>query len=222
VFWVNEHGWYAIALDGDKRQVDSLSSNVAHCLWTGIATDAHATRLINVMSTPAMDCGYGLRTLSANMGAYNPMSYHNGSVWPHDNAIAIAGLMRYAHIPGAVELAHRLALGVFDAATAFGGRLPELFCGFPREEFSPPIPYPTSCSPQAWASGAPLLMLRAFLGIEPDEPNKTLRVRSKLPRAWGEVALDGLRLGESTASLRANTDDLIVDGLPPSWRIEHY
>lgn len=219
-FWVSEHGWYAIALDGDKRQVDALSSNVAHCLWTGIATDAHAARLVSAMSSAAMDSGYGLRTLSANMGAYNPMSYHNGSVWPHDNAIAIAGLMRYAHIPGAVELAHRLAAGVLDAATAFGGRLPELFCGFPRDEFSPPIPYPTSCSPQAWASGAPLLMLRSFLGVEPDEPNKTLRVRAKLPKSWGEVSLDGLRLGESTASLRARGDDVVVDGLPPSWRIE--
>jgi glycogen debranching enzyme len=219
-FWVGHHGWYAMALDGDKRQVDSLSSNAAHCLWTGIATDAHAARLINAMSTAAMDSGYGLRTLSADMGAYNPMSYHNGSVWPHDNAIAIAGLMRYGHIPGAVELAHRLANGVFDAAGHFGGRLPELYCGFPRNEFSPPIPYPTSCSPQAWASGAPLLILRAFLGIEPDEPSKKLRVRAKLPKTWGEVSLDGLRLGESTASLRAHGDDIVVDGLPPSWRIE--
>jgi glycogen debranching enzyme len=219
VFWVADRGWYAIALDGEKRQVDALSSNVGHCLWTGIATDEHATAIIRALGTPAMDTGYGLRTLSAEMGAYNPMSYHNGSVWPHDTAITIAGLMRYDHIPGAVELAHRLAKGIFDAGKEFDNRLPELFCGFPRADFSPPVPYPTSCSPQAWASGAPLLILRSFLGLAPDEPNKTMRVRAKLPAGWGEVTMDSLRLGECRATIRARGSDVVVDGLDDAWQI---
>ena len=119
-----------------------MTSNAAHCLWTGIATDEHAAALVERLSQPDMDTGFGLRTLSSDMGAYNPMSYHNGSVWPHDTAIAVAGLLRYAHLPGAVDLAHRLADGLLDAATAFGGRLPELYCGLPRAEFDPPVPYP--------------------------------------------------------------------------------
>ncbi len=218
-YWVADKGWYAIALDGENRQVDALSSNVGHCLWTGIATDEHATELIRALGTPAMDSGYGLRTLSADMGAYNPMSYHNGSVWPHDTAITIAGLLRYRHIPGAIELAHRFAKGLIDAGVAFDHRLPELFCGFPRTDFTPPVPYPTSCSPQAWASGSPLLVLRSFLGLQPDEPNKTITVRAKLPASWGEVTVDRLRLGEYTATIRARGSDVVVDGLDDAWQI---
>ncbi len=219
-FWMPDEGWYAVALDGHHRQVDSLTSNVAHCLWTGIATDEHAAQIVAALATPAMNSGYGLRTLSADMGAYNPMSYHNGSVWPHDTAIAIAGLMRYQHIPGATELAQQLASGLFSAATTFNGRLPELFCGFARKEFTPPIPYPTSCSPQAWASAAPLLVLRSLLGLEPDEPQQRLRVRASVPPEWGMVTLDGLRLGTETARIRVHRGEITVDGLSPSWAID--
>jgi glycogen debranching enzyme len=204
-------------LDGRKQPVDALTSNAAHCLWTGIATDEHAAALVRRLADPDMDTGYGLRTLAASMGAYNPMSYHNGSVWPHDTAIAVAGLLRYAHLPGAVDLAHRLAEGLLDAAAAFGGRLPELFCGFSRADFSPPVPYPTSCSPQAWASAAPLLLVRAFLGLEPDVPRRRLSVSPHLPERWGEVALADLRLGEVTAHVRATGDRATVEGLPEGW-----
>jgi glycogen debranching enzyme len=217
-FWLPELGWYAIALDGRGQPVDALTSNVAHCLWTGIASDEHATRLIDALSGAHMTTGFGLRTLSSTMGAYNPMSYHNGSVWPHDTAIAVSGLMRYAHIPGAVTLAHRLASGLLDAATAFGGRLPELFCGFDRAEFSPPVPYPTSCSPQAWASAAPLLILRAFLGLEPDVPGTAVTLRPDLPEDWGEVTLDAMRLGEATVKISARGSEGSVVGLPAGWR----
>ena len=130
-FWLPEQGWYAVALDGRKRPVDALTSNVGHCLWTGIATDEHAAVIVERLAGEQMDSGFGLRTLASTMGAYNPMSYHNGSVWPHDTAIAVAGLLRYRHVPGAVALAQRLASGLLDAAESFGGRLPELFCGFP-------------------------------------------------------------------------------------------
>ena len=216
-FWLPDRGWYAVALDGDKQKVDALTSNAAHCLWTGIATDEHAATLIARLSGPDMDTGFGLRTLSSEMGAYNPVSYHNGSVWPHDTAIAVAGLLRYAHLPGAVDLAHRLAGGLLDAATAFGGRLPELYCGLPRDEFDPPVPFPTSCSPQAWASAAPLLLVRAFLGLAPDVPRRTVTTNPRLPEEWGTVTLSGLRLGPATASVTAAGDTAVVSGLPDGW-----
>jgi glycogen debranching enzyme len=164
-----------------------------------------------------MDTGYGLRTLAASMGAYNPMSYHNGSVWPHDTAISVAGLLRYPHLRGAVELAERLATGLLDAASAFGGRLPELFCGFSRKDLSPPVPYPTSCSPQAWASAAPLLLVRSFLGLEPHVPCRSLTVRPSLPARWGNVTLNGLRLGPVSLQVTADGNHATVQGLPPGW-----
>ncbi|WP_408638664.1 amylo-alpha-1,6-glucosidase [Nocardia gipuzkoensis] len=218
-FWLPDRGWYAVALDGGKRQVDSLTSNVAHCLWSGIATDEHAAELVSRMASPEMDSGFGLRTLASNMGAYNPMSYHCGSVWPHDTAIAVAGLLRYRHIPGAVELATQLATGLLDAAAMFDGRLPELFCGFPRSRFASPVPYPTSCSPQAWASAAPLLLVRAFFGLDPDAPTRTLTVRPQLPARWGRVSLRALRLGATTVDLEAEGAQITAARLPDDWRL---
>ncbi|PZM98228.1 MAG: amylo-alpha-1,6-glucosidase [Actinobacteria bacterium] len=219
-FWLPDRGWYALALDGAKRPVDALTSNPAHALWTGIAPDEHAALLIERLADPDMDSGYGLRTLSRSMGAYNPMSYHNGSVWPHDTAIAVAGLFRYAHLPGAVELAHRLMDGLLDAAAAFDGRLPELFCGFSREEFSPPVPYPTSCSPQAWAAAAPLLLVRSALGLDPHVPRRTLGLTPRLPERWGRLTLSELRLGPVTVQITAEGTHGEVRNLPADWRTE--
>jgi glycogen debranching enzyme len=218
-FWLPGEGFYAIALDRHKRHVDSITSNPAHCLWSGIVPDEHAERMIHILSQPTMDSGFGLRTLSEQMCAYNPMSYHNGSVWPHDTALAVAGLMRYAHIPGAVQLAHRLADGLIRAGVAFGGRLPELYCGFAAEAFSPPIPYPTSCSPQAWASAAPLLMLRSFLGLDPDVPHRRLRLSPALPPSWGTITLDRLRLGDEQLRIGASHSGGRVSGLPADWSV---
>ncbi|HEX9177930.1 MAG TPA: amylo-alpha-1,6-glucosidase, partial [Mycobacterium sp.] len=218
-FWLPEQGWYAIALDGRKRPIDALTSNVGHCLWTGIATDEHAEVIVNRLSREEMDSGFGLRTLATTMGAYNPMSYHNGSVWPHDTAIAVAGQLRYRHVPGAVPLAERLAIGLLDAGDAFGGRLPELFCGFPRSQFACPVPYPTSCSPQAWASAAPLLLVRSFLGLHPHVPHRRLVVSPQLPRAWGRVALTDLRLGDATVHVEAEGQAAKVGGLPDDWQL---
>ncbi|MCM6776042.1 amylo-alpha-1,6-glucosidase [Nocardia sp. CDC159] len=218
-FWMPEKGWYAVALDRGKRRVDALTSNVGHCLWSGIVPDEHAAQLIAHLAKPEMDCGFGLRTLSSKMGAFNPMSYHNGSIWPHDTAIAVAGLLRYRHIPGAVELATRLADGLLDAAAAFGGRLPELFCGFPRSRFSAPVPYPTSCSPQAWASAAPLLLVRSFLGLDPDVPHRKLTVLPHLPRRWGRVELTDLRLGGAVIDLAVDGDHVVASDLPEDWRL---
>ncbi|MFC4374845.1 glycogen debranching N-terminal domain-containing protein [Nocardia halotolerans] len=218
-FWLPQCGWYAVALDANKRQVDALTSNAAQCLWSGIATDEHAEILIRHLASPAMDSGFGLRTLASNMGAYNPMSYHCGSVWPHDTALAVAGLMRYQHVPGAIELAHQLSAGLLDAAAAFDGRLPELFCGFPRGRFAAPVPYPTSCSPQAWASAAPLLLVRSFVGLDPDVPAKRLTVRPRIPPSWGIVRLADFRLGPDTVDMEVRGTEVLTAELPEGWAL---
>lgn len=220
-FWLPRHGWYAVALDGRKHPVDALTSNIGHCLWTGIPTDEHATTIVERLAGKEMDCGFGLRTLATTMGAYNPMSYHNGTVWPHDTAIAVAGLLRYRHVPGALALAQRLTTGLLDAADAFGTRLPELYCGFPRSQFRSPIPYPTSCSPQAWSSAAPLLLLRSFLGLDPHVPHRQISVSPHLPAAWGRIALTDLRLGNATIDLDAQGEEIVnISGMPDDWQLQ--
>jgi glycogen debranching enzyme len=218
-FWLPQHGFYAVALDGRKQPVDALTSNVAHCLWTGIATDEHAAALVRHLATDEMDSGFGLRTLATTMGAYNPMSYHNGAVWPHDTAIAVAGLLRYQHVPEAHVLAHRLASGLLDAADAYGTRLPELYCGFPRSQFGSPIPYPTSCSPQAWSSAAPVLLLRSLLGLDPHVPARQIAVSPHLPEGWGRVVLTDLRLGNASVDLEAEGDTVKIHRMPEGWQL---
>ena len=160
-FWLPERGWYAAALDRDKAPVDALTSAVGHCLWTGIVADDHADEAAAHLTSPEMWTGFGIRTLARGMGAYDPMSYHNGSVWPHDTALCAAGLRRY----GFDAEAGAVALGLLDAAAGFGGRLPELFSGFDRSDEPAPVPYPAACSPQAWAAAAPFLLLTTLLGL---------------------------------------------------------
>jgi glycogen debranching enzyme len=121
---------------------------------------------------------------------------------------------------GAVELAHSLAQGLLDAAAAFAGRLPELFCGFPRGDFGAPVPYPTSCSPQAWASAAPLLLVRALLGLDLDVPSRTLTVRPRLPESWGQVTLSGLDVAGTAVEIRATGSAASVSGVPAGWRVD--
>lgn len=173
-FWLDERATYAVALDGEGRPVDSSTSNVGHCLWTGIVPPGRSAQLAAELGSPDLFSGYGLRTLSAANPGFNPLSYHCGSVWPHDTAIAIAGLHRYGHH----DVAAKLTSGLLDAAVAQGGRLPELFGGFARQELPSPVPYPASCSPQAWAAAAPLLIVRSLLGLEPDLPAGTIRLRA--------------------------------------------
>lgn len=216
-FWLPERGRPALALDGSGRALDALASNAAHCLWAELLDDDEAERVIAGLAGDDMDSGWGLRTLSASMGAYNPLSYHNGSVWPHDTAIAVAGLAAYRHVPGALPLAHRLTRGLLDAAVAFDGRPPELICGFPRSQYPTPVPYPTSCSPQAWASAAPLLLVRALLGLHPDVPARTVHLNPCLPPEWGTVGIEGLVLGMTTVTVRANGDSGTVGDLPAGW-----
>lgn len=153
-FWLPEAGTYALALDGAKCPVDAITSNAGHCLWSGIASPEHATIMAERLLKDDLFSGWGLRTLSTRMGRYNPISYHNGSVWPHDTVLVAAGLLRYGH----VEAAHRLLDSIVDAALRFPyHRLPELFAGYPRTRGGSPIPYPDANAPQAWAAGAIVL-----------------------------------------------------------------
>ncbi|MGZ4596366.1 MAG: amylo-alpha-1,6-glucosidase [Actinomycetes bacterium] len=214
-FWLPEGGWFALALDGDKRPVDSLASNMGHCLWTGIIDEDKAAAVADHLLSPEMFTGWGVRTLASSMAAYNPMSYHNGSVWPHDNAIVAAGLMRY----GFVEHAQRVAAGVIEAATSFGGRLPELFCGFDRSEFAAPIPYPTSCSPQAWAAASPLLLLRTLLRFDPSVPQGRLWLAPELPAALGDLRIERVPLAGARLAVDVTDGRVETSGLPAGVRV---
>jgi glycogen debranching enzyme len=201
-FWLADRGYYCVGLDADKRPIDALASNMGHALWTGIVDPEKAKLVADRLLTPDLFSGYGIRTLAKSMGAYNPASYHNGSVWPHDTALCVSGLMRY----GFTEHACRVAAGLIEAAAFFSGRLPELFCGFDRDEVPGPVPYPTSCSPQAWASAAPIGILTALLGLEPDIPASTLRLGPALPPEWGAVEVHDIPLGSHHLSINVDAD----------------
>jgi glycogen debranching enzyme len=211
-FWMPDRAAYALALDGDKRRVDSVASNMGHCLWAGIVADPDkAAAVARWLTSPELFSGWGVRTLATSMGRYNPLSYHNGSVWPHDTAICIAGLRRAGFGEEAVELGSAL----LAAADISGGRLPELFAGLTEQEVPTPVPYPASCSPQAWASAAPLLVTRAFLGLEPDVPGGVLTVDPVLPRGATELRLADVPLGESRLTVGAEGGDVTIGGAPP-------
>ena len=171
-FW-DDRGWFVEGLDGTGRPIDSLGSNPGHALWAGIADADLADRYLDNVVSDELWTGWGVRTLATTMGAYDPLSYHNGSVWPHDTAICLAGAARY----GRWDVVDRLTDGLLDAAMYFGGRLPELFAGLSRRLVPVPVPYPGSCSPQAWASASVLLLLRANLGLDVDMTARLVRVR---------------------------------------------
>lgn len=206
-FWLPSLGFYALALDGDKRPVDVRTSNIGHCLWTGVVDESVADQVVEHLLSPAMFTGFGLRTLAADATAYNPVSYHNGSVWPHDTVLGAAGIARY----GYREQAERVLAGLLDATDAFGGRLPELFCGFDRTDIPVPVPYPTSCSPQAWAAGVPFELLRIAIGLEADVPRGRLSAAPAMD-VTGAIRIEGLRLGGRTVSLHADSTEARVEG----------
>jgi glycogen debranching enzyme len=209
-FWLEDRGWYAIALDGRKRPVDSLASNMGHCLWTGIVDEDKAARVAEHLLSPEMFSGWGVRTLAKTMGGYNPISYHCGSVWPHDNAVIAAGLMRY----GFVEEAQRVIMGMLDAADSQGGRLPELFTGLDREDFPGVVGYPTSCSPQAWAAASPLLFLRTLLRLEPWVPHQKVWLSPALPPQIHRLRVYRIPLGGRRVGVQADDGNVKVEGLP--------
>jgi len=215
-FWLKEHGYFALGLDAEKRPIDSLSSNLGHCLWSGIIDDDKAAQVAERLLAPEMFTGWGIRTLASTMGRYNPVSYHNGSVWPHDSAICAAGLARY----GFLAEAAKVSVGLFEAAEAFGGRLPELFCGFDRGAFPFPVPYPASCSPQAWASASPFWLLqKVLLGLEPAVPDGVVACAPSIPESFGRLVVENLLLDGGRLSIEATGDKATVAGLPGSLRL---
>jgi glycogen debranching enzyme len=214
-FWLPKQGWYALALDRDKNPVDSCASNMGHCLWSGIVDADKASVVAERLMSPPMFTGWGVRTLSSAMRAYDPVSYHNGSVWPHDNAFVVAGLMRY----GFVEEAQRVAEALFEAAQLFGGRLPELFCGFDRSEYAEPVPYPTSCSPQAWAAATPIHLMRTLLRFDPLMPQGRLWVAPALPSAFTPLRIDGVSVGAGRLSLAVSGKETRLEGLMPDVEV---
>jgi glycogen debranching enzyme len=208
-FWLPDRGWFALGLDRDKRPIDALASNMGHCLWSGIVDDDKAEAVAERLLGPEMFTGWGVRTLATSMAAYNPMSYHNGSVWPHDNGIIVGGLMRY----GFVEHAQRVAMGILDAAAACNHQLPELICGFDRAVYPRPVPYPTACAPQAWASATPLYLLRALIGAEPCVPRGVLALDPALPDELGSLQVRGVSVGNMRVTLLIQDGRSRVEGL---------
>jgi glycogen debranching enzyme len=187
-FWVDERGgFYALALDGQKRRVDSCSSNMGHLLWSGIVLPERVSAVVDQLLAEELWTGWGIRTMASDAAAFNPISYHNGTVWPHDTALAAWGLARH----GYVAEARRIGRALIEAASHFDWSLPEVFAGYARDETPFPIAYPTAARPQAWAAGTPILLVRVLLGIEPDRERQRLvsTVTDELP-SW----LDGLRI----------------------------
>ncbi len=191
-FWIAGTGWFAVGLDGHGRKIDALATNAGHALWTGIADSDKALQYLNHFDSADMWTGWGLRTLSRQMGAYNPLSYHNGSVWPHDTALCAAGAARY----GQWKLVDRLVGGALDAASHFGGRPPELFAGISRGEVPTPVAYPASCSPQAWASASIPFLVTTLLGLEPQRGGAPAVTRPG-PSSIKPLTVEGLHAGGS-------------------------
>jgi glycogen debranching enzyme len=199
-FWMKDAATYAIALDRNHRQVDAVTSNPGHLLLSQAIREDRARAVARSLLGPQMWSGWGIRTLAAGQPAYNPLSYHNGTVWPHDNALCAAGFAAY----GMTAEAGKVLSGLWRAAQHFRRlRLPELFCGLGSEGRTFPVHYPVACSPQAWSSAAWFLLLRAALGLYPDAPTGTLRIASpQLPSWLDEIVLEGVRVGPARATLR--------------------
>jgi glycogen debranching enzyme len=209
-FWVEGRGgFYALALDGDKRQVDSLCSNIGHLLWSGIVEPRRVDAVVDQLMGDELWSGWGVRTMSTGDAGYNPLSYHNGTVWPHDNSIVAAGLARYARWPEAQRVIQRM----LTAAQHFNYQLPEVFAGMRRSETPFPIAYPTAARPQAWAAGAPVLLLQSLLGLQPDRRRHALETVAppELPSWAGRIRLSGIRAFGSLWDARLEDGTVRVD-----------
>lgn len=202
-FWMESEQYVAMALDGNKRQVGAISSNPGHCLWTGILDQDKAELVASRLVAPDLNSGWGVRTLSSGAIAFNPMSYHNGSIWPHDNAIIMEGLRR----AGRIEDAQGLMLKMFEVMQKQAEfRLPELFCGFPRTS-TRPVDYPVSCIPQAWAVGSMFQMLKACINFQPDAVRKVVRIVNPVLPDWlCDIKIMGLRIGNASIDLALHCD----------------
>jgi glycogen debranching enzyme len=215
-FWIDERGGYmAVGLDGRKQRIDSMTSNMGHLLWSGIVDPERASVLVERLFSDELFSGWGVRTLSSNDAGFNPIAYHTGSVWPHDNALISAGLARY----GFRQEANSVAVGLLQASGFLGDRLAEVFGGYARAESGYPVRCPTASSPQAWASAAPFQWLRVMLGL--DVRNGALTVDPAVPREIGALALRGLPALGGWFDVEAEGDRGTVTSVPqpePSLR----
>jgi len=209
-FWMPDRGYYAVALDGKKRQVDACASNMGHCLVYGLIDEDKAPRVVEHLMSPEMFSGWGVRTLASDMGAYNPASYHNGSVWPHDNALIASGLLRYGYIAEA----QRISTALLEAAEYSGGRLPELFCGFSRDQVAEPVPYPTACSPQAWAATTPIRLVTSLMRYDTHVSLGGVWVDPVLPESYGDLHISNAPLAGGRITIDIANSVPSVQGLP--------
>ncbi len=209
-FWCEDRGgYYALALDGEKRRVDSLTSNIGHLLWSGIVPAERADAIVDQLMGDELWSGWGVRTMSSGDIAFNPLSYHNGTVWPHDNSLIAWGLARYGRWPEAQRIARRM----LTAARHFSHQLPEVFAGFSRTATPFPIAYPTAARPQAWAAGTPVLLLQILLGLRPDPHTQAIvsDAPGDLPSWLGSLKLSGVRAFERSWEVRLENGHIEVD-----------
>jgi glycogen debranching enzyme len=209
-YWVEARGgYYALALDADKQPVDSLCSNIGHLLWSGIVPASRVDAIVDRLMGDELWSGWGVRTMSAGDAGYNPLSYHNGTVWPHDNSLIAWGLARYARWPEA----QRIVRTMLTASGHFGHELPEVFAGLPRSETSFPIAYPTAARPQAWAAGTPVLLLQLLLGLQPDRRRQVLETVAplELPSWAGDVRLSSVRAFDQLWDVRLDEGRVRVE-----------
>jgi glycogen debranching enzyme len=210
-FWTDERGgYYVLALDAEKQQVDSLCSNIGHLLWSGIVADERVDAVTDQLMGEELWSGWGVRTMSTGDAGYNPLAYHNGTVWPHDNSLIAHGLGLHGRWPEAQRIVRRM----LNAASFFGYQLPEVFAGLPRAETPFPIAYPTAARPQAWAAGTPVLLLQVLLGLEPDRRRHQLVTRApeELPSWAGRsLRLSGIRAFDRTWDVRVEHGRVSVD-----------
>ncbi|MGZ8715737.1 MAG: amylo-alpha-1,6-glucosidase [Gaiellaceae bacterium] len=208
-YWVDDRGgYYALALDAEKNRVDSLCSNIGHLLWSGIVPPARVAAVADALMGDDLWSGWGVRTMSRAEAAYSPLSYHNGTVWPHDNSLIAWGLARHGRWPDA----HRIVRSMLDAAGPFSYQLPEVFAGLSRTESPFPIAYPTAARPQAWAAGTPVLLLQLLLGIQPDRRRQVIETVAppELPAWAGDVRLTGVRAFGRIWNVRLVNGDVSV------------
>jgi glycogen debranching enzyme len=209
-FWCEDRGgFYALALDGEKNRVDSICSNMGHLLWSRIVPPERVDAIVDQLMGDGLWSGWGVRTMSENEAAYSPLSYHNGTVWPHDNSLIAWGLAQYERWPEA----HRIVQRMLSASRHFDHQLPEVFAGLRRSETPFPIAYPTAARPQAWAAGTPVLLLQVLLGLQPDHRRHRLESVAPLdlPHWAGAIRLAGVRAFESTWDVRLQDGRVTVE-----------
>ncbi|MDY9925691.1 glycogen debranching N-terminal domain-containing protein [Methanosarcina sp.] len=207
-FWIEDRGGYfALGLDKNKKKIDSMTSNMGHLLWSGIVNDDKADIIVKQLMSSHLYSGWGIRTLSVQDRGYNPIEYHNGTIWPHDNSLIAEGLIKY----GYKDEANQIIINLLEASQYFDNRFPEVFAGYQRTEVDFPVPYPTSSSPQAWAAGASVLFLRMILGLEPDHKNQNIIINPYLPAAIEDICVENVRLFNKNFSICVQKDHSEVE-----------